>query len=152
MRYHDGPCDPHWTQFSASLRQGQLYVKMPVSSGTALVTHLEIASVVSESDVVQPLINFLRGELDRRTNPSLYYAVSVTEAEQDIEAVRAVEASLSEPRFVTAFRKSLEAGLRNDPSVDWITRVGGPMSDELQGSTIDPDDLLELPDIEPILH
>lgn len=152
MRPDNVLVDPRWTSVSASLREGQLYVKMPVPSGIALVTNLEIATVVSKSEVVQPFIDFLRAEIERHTNPSLYFAVPVAEAEQDIEAIRAVESSLSDPRFVKNFRKALEAGLRNDPSVDWIARVGGPKSGALQGSEIDPEDLLEFPDIDPATH
>lgn len=142
--------DPLWKQFSASLREGQLYVKMPIGSGTCLVTSLEIASVVSKSEVALPLIKFLQDELERHTNPSLYFALTVSQAEKDIEVVREVEGSLSDPRYVARFREVLEAGLRNDLSVDWIARVGGPKSSAPQGSDIDPDDLLELPDIDPV--
>ncbi len=152
MTQTEDPCDPRWREFSASLRQGQLYVKMPVGSGTALVDTLEIARVISKSDAVQPLIDFLRKEIERHTNPSLYFALSTTQAEQDAEAVRAVEDSLSDPRFLARFRKALEAGLHNDPSVDWISRVGGPRPEEPQGLEIGPEDLLEMPDIEPIVE
>lgn len=147
MTQTDGPCDPRWREFSASLRKGQLYVKMPTGSGTALVTTLEIAGVVSKSDAVDPLISFLRSEIQRHTNPSLYLAFSIAQAEQDVKAVRVVEDCLADSRFLVRFREALEAGLRNDPSVDWITRVGGPRPDEPQGSEIGPDDLLEIPSI-----
>jgi hypothetical protein len=114
------------------LREGSLYIKISLSKAEALVRALEVAGALTGGlDAPNPareLLIFLRTELYRATNQSLFVAVSSAEAEEDIKNLRLVEAQ-DDTELVRKFRECLEAGLRNDPQVDWISRVGGPKPD-----------------------
>ncbi len=125
-------CDPGWQEFGASLRKDQLYVKMPLKKAGVLLDAIDIAGFMTgdldDPSPAEGLLAFLRAEMNRATNQSLFYVVSVDEVKKDIEQL-----SLIEPKdrigLIQRFRVTLEAGLRNDPKVDWITRVGGPKPD-----------------------
>lgn len=123
--------DPKWLELSASLRQGSLYVKMPMLRAHELLMCLNMASLLRTDAGISPvaeLTEFLHSEYQRATNPSLFYAANADDVRKDIEALRAVEPrDRTEP--LQQFRETLEAGLRNDPQVDWIRRVGGPEPD-----------------------
>jgi hypothetical protein len=124
--------DPERGNFSASLRKGSLYVKMPLKKALGLVQALELAGFLT-GDVEDPnpaaeFQDFLAGEYRRATNQSLFYAVDVEGARKDIESLMLVEPQ-DESGLIRTFCDCLEAGLRNDPGVDWIGRVGGPKPD-----------------------
>ncbi len=125
-------CDPGWQEFGASLRKDQLYVKMPLKKAQALIIAVDMAGFMTgDLEDVSPaegLLSFLRGELRRATNQSIFYVIPVTEVKKDIEQLILIEPK-DRIGLIQRFRVTLEAGLRNDPQVDWITRVGGPKSD-----------------------
>ncbi len=123
--------DPNWSHFAASLRKDTLYVKMPLSKAKKVILAIEAIIVRLGSgptvDGLKPLSKFLLREVRRATNPSLFYAVSVEEARMDLRALR--KALVEDPDGVLEkFYSALLSGLRNDPRVDWIARVGGPNS------------------------
>lgn len=126
------PCDPFWQCFGASLRKDILYVKMPLSRAQRLLDSMELASFltgdVTEVKPVDELLAFLREQFQAATNQSLFYRIPAEEARKDIANLITLE-----PRdrsgIIQKFRFSLEKGLRDDPKVDWITRMGGPKPD-----------------------
>ncbi len=126
-------CDPSWREFGASLRKNSLYVKMPLSKARRLLVNMDVASFLS-GDVTEPgpgdeMLRFLREQFKATTNQSLFYAVPVAEARRDIEALIIIEAK-DRSGILRQFRSALEAGLNNDPRVDWIARMGGPKPDD----------------------
>ncbi len=76
-------------------------------------------------DGLMPLYKFLLREVRRATNQSLFYAAPIEEIRTDIMALRI---AVAEDRYgvLAQFHDALLRGLRNDPRVDWIARVGGP--------------------------
>ena len=131
--------DPEWQEFGASLRASKrnappdlLYVKASLTRIQALIISMDTASFMT-GDIDDPspaveLLTFLRGELRRATNQSLFYVITVKKARKDIESLTLIEPG-DRVGFIKQFRETLEAGLRNDPQVDWIARVGGPKPD-----------------------
>ena len=141
-------CDPSWREFGASLRKNTLYVKMPLSKARKLIVNMELASFLS-GDITEPgpapsdeMLKFLREQFKAATNQSLFYAVPVADARRDVEALTLIEAK-DKSEILRQFRSALEAGLNNDPRVDWIARTGGPKPEDSKGSedpTVTPPD------------
>ena len=77
---------------------------------------------------VDGLLTFLREQLRAATNQSLFYRIPVEEARQDIVDLTALEPK-DRSEIIEKFRVCLERGLRNEPRVDWISRMGGPKPD-----------------------
>lgn len=125
-------CDPYWQFFGASLREDILYVKMPLSRAQRLLASIDLASFltgdITEASPVDGLLAFLREQLRAATNQSLFYRIPVEEARQDIVDLTALEPK-DQSGIIEKFRVCLERGLRNDPRVDWISRMGGPKPD-----------------------
>lgn len=122
--------DPKWTEFAASLRNDNLYIKMPVSKAKGVLNAMTRVVTMHQIPILKPhpfmnLYKFLWSELERATNHSLFYAVTVEEAKIDIEALQVVEHE-DENGFLRRFRRVLQAGLDGLPEVDWISRVNGP--------------------------
>lgn len=141
--------DPRWQEFAASLRDGQLFIKMPASKARALLLVWEILSqrvkATSETkSAVAALLQLLHEELTGTLEygiKSVFYAVPTALCQKDIEVLRHYEGEDATGVFA-AFRETLERGLRNEPAVDWIERVGGPKREALAG--------LEREDSEPV--
>ncbi len=134
----DDLCDPRWQEFGASLRGDQLYVKMPLKKAGVLLIAIDIAGFmtgnIDDPSPTEELLVFLRGEIRRATNQSLFYVIPIDQAKKDVEQLILIEPQ-ARISIIKKFRNTLEAGLRNDPQVDWITRVGGPKP---KSSTDDP--------------
>ena len=90
-----GPCDPSWQDFSASLRGGILYVKMPTRKAQQLVVDLDVGIFftgdLTESNPADGLLAFLREQLGAAKNASVFYGVSVAEASRDAENLLPIE-------------------------------------------------------------
>ncbi len=128
--------DPKWQQFAASIRKGQVYVKMPVGKARALGMVWEvISSHVHERDsiachILDQLFKLINDEVlgsQEFKIKSVFYSSTVEFCQKDIEALKSfVERDLT--GIFQSFVEVLEKGLHADPEVDWITRVGGPQA------------------------
>lgn len=141
--------DSRWQEFAASLRDGQLFVKMPAPKARALLLVWEILSqrvkttretAASATALFRLLHEELTGTLEYGIK-SVFYSIPLEMCQKDIEVLRHYEGEDATGVFA-AFRETLERGLRNDPLVDWIARVGGPKREALAG--------LEREDSEPV--
>jgi hypothetical protein len=138
--------DPHWTSFAASLRKGQLYIKMPIAKARALgmVWHvLSQHGAYSKGlqDAVDTMIKLITDEaVGSQTYgiKSVFYMVPVDQCEKDIEVIGHLVAG-DETGVFLSFKETLEKGLQSDPEVDWITRVGGPQAHPFSGLQMDSD-------------
>lgn len=128
-------CDSQWKSISASLRESpegvlSIYLKLPADKLWEIV--LEITyytqALPSQGEVQEhltALMNFFKKEYKASLDPSIFLRIPVEEVKKDILSLEAVidsSKSTSGKDFIAA----VEAGLRNDPKVDWITRCGGP--------------------------
>ena len=64
--------------------------------------------------------------------PSIFLRIPVEEVERDLLSLKDV-GGFGKDTPVGEFITVLEAGLRNDSTVDWIMRCGGP-SDDVSGN------------------
>jgi len=127
-----GPVDPRWREFSASLRDGNLYLKMPMSKASYLAQTLPtFIALLPETDrefLQQELAEMIKEEVSAAREfslPSVFCRVPAEMGSRIAAALLPVEKEdLTET--VTKFRKVLLAGLNNETDVDWITRMGGP--------------------------
>lgn len=127
--------DPKWQDFAASLRKGQVYVKMPVAKARALgmVWHILSQKIMLTETVLTCGTNLIKMIMDEAVASqtygikSVFYMVPVEECGKDIEVLGYLVEGDSTGVF-RLFKESLEKGLQSDPEVDWITRVGGPQA------------------------
>lgn len=145
--------DPKWQMISASLRKGQLYVKMPLAKARALLMVWSITSSTTKLTHEQNLVDNLNTVFKLLEEEavgsqtygiaSVFYMVSTDQCETDIKALTSfVEEDAS--GVLRSFKEALEAGLRSDPEADWIARVGGPPAhpfEALQREIVPVDDL-----------
>jgi hypothetical protein len=116
--------DERWMEVSASLRAGILYVKTPRRSLMALVHVLQH----EKQDLFAKKINEVGG--------SVVLAGPTTDWIEDLIVLKA----LALDYVVTEFIEAIEAGLRNDLRVDWLSRVaGGPPREANDALTSPPD-------------
>ena len=71
--------DPHWKQFSASLRKDQLYIKMPLSKARALIAVWDILSkkVMFTETVLGDMIDLIKLITDESVGSQTYGISSV---------------------------------------------------------------------------
>lgn len=117
-------CDPKWKEFSASLRNDTLFVKMSMEKARRLVQTLTYS--IFQPSPTDPLLIFLREQLSIATNHSMFYSLSVEDAQKDIESLRTVEGEDCNG-IIKQFRVCLADGLRDASQVDWIARMKGPV-------------------------
>ncbi len=133
--------DPQWQEYSASLRKGSLYVKLPRTQARMLSGALErVLQALERKDCINlsesktyltRYAKFLKDEIDKAlvvSQPMVIYAATLDYATDDAKHLRLVE-HLDLTATLVPFQRCLEAGLRGDPEVDWVTRVGGPKPD-----------------------
>lgn len=135
VRKYRSLCDSRWKKISASLRKDpdgkpSIYLKLPSSKLWEII--LEITyysqSLPSQGKVQEhltALLDFFRQEYKVSSSPSIFLRIPVEEIKKDILSLKVV-ADFSEHSSVEDFIAAVEAGLRNDPDVDWIARCGGP--------------------------
>ena len=114
------PVDPLWKEISASLRAGYLYVKMPRTTARriAFILQLECKQGTKDSSAVA---KFLTDLVTQGIDFSIYFSLTIPAAGKEMETL-----AIFEDALVKNYVRVLQAGLDNDPAVDWITRVGGP--------------------------
>lgn len=130
--------DPRWKELSASLRQGNLYIKLPRNqvfdllkafSSTLIVMKIEEDPDLSvKYTYLTTYIEFLTEQIKKIlmvAQTSVVYSTSQDQTMKDVACFKVVE-HLDKSGRIFLFRNCLEAGLRGDPEVDWITRVEGP--------------------------
>lgn len=158
--------DPRWKEISASLREGKLFVKLPHFKALLLrdsllkTIHLlsndEYKELAKTKDYLEKYSVWLTEEMDMAfvaRQPSVFYRAILTVAAADAEHLGKV-VHLDPTGRLSEFHAVLEAGLRNDPEVDWIARVSGPSpdfsglerGDYLEMSTVDLEDFAPLLD------
>ena len=152
--------DPKWQDFAASLRKGDVYVKMPIAKARALGMIWHILSqkgAYSKGliDALDAMIKIITEEaIGSQTYgiKSVFYMVPVDQCKKDIELVSHLVAGDQTGVFVL-FKETLEKGLQSDPEVDWIARVGGPQAHPFESlqpesNTVDIsfEDLFDFPD------
>jgi len=142
-------CDAAWKEISASLRKDpdgvpSLYLKLPASKLGEIIHLLavaispEVQKIVDTAasagsiEYLQGMLDFLRQERDASSSPSIFLRIPVKEVERDLVSLKDV-GGFGKNNPVGEFITALEAGLRNDSTVDWITRCGGP-ADEVLGN------------------
>ena len=153
--------DPKWQMISASLRKGQLYVKMPVAKARAISMVWDILSKsfamasTEKQEKIDALIKLITEEAVMSQTygiASVFYMIPVDQCKEDIEIIDDV-ASEDQTGVFTLFKEALEKGLQSDPEVDWITRVGGPQAHPFEALQSEPEpvdvsfeDLFDFPD------
>jgi hypothetical protein len=139
--------DPHYQRFAASLRKGQLYVKMPIVKARALgmVWHIISAHVhervAIECAVLDQLFKLLEDEAQGSQTygiKSVFYSSTEESCHKDIESLRAFVEKDATGVF-RSFMETLEKGLQSDPEVDWIARVGGPQAHPFEALQEEPE-------------
>ena len=103
--------DPKWTEVSASLRKGKLYVKVPHFKVPVLIQAL----LAAEEDL-------LSKEILESTKAFVFYGPT-DDWNEDLTTLRSMK---TQDLMVVEFALAIEAGLRNEAQVDWISRAGGP--------------------------
>lgn len=150
--------DPRWTEHSASLRQGQLFVKLPASQAclfeVSLLHALQNPKVSSAAliDQLRSWAEWFGGEIRRARQANMNSVIlgfPAEDADADAQALSQVEEFDVSGR-ISHFRKVMQAGLRNEPDVDWIARVGGPARNSGLDGLIgrEPPTSEDLPDLE----
>lgn len=133
--------DPRWQEKSASLRDGKLFVKMPLTQARmlrAVLLHvLQVLDLEEDDDSRESKIHltgytsWLSDEVEvvaAANQTSVVYAATLDYATKDAEYIGKAK-GLDQTGILSHFHRILEAGLRSDPEVDWIARVGGPNRD-----------------------
>lgn len=132
-------CDPLWKRISASLRRDpngvpSLYLKLPATTLWQIIlgiNHVLAGAGIGDGarDVVlEELYSFLYQEHARSAAPLIFLRIPVVDVEKDIESLKTVQ-EWDKSGYIRAYLEALQAGLRNDPEVDWISRCGGPACD-----------------------
>ena len=113
--------DTEWTSISASLRKGILYVKVSREKATLLVQAL----VAEEQDL-------LRKETLESGKTFVFYG-PIDGWSEDLKTLRKLKPSAdllpgadAGALVAEELIATIEAGLRNEAQVDWISRVNGP--------------------------
>jgi hypothetical protein len=107
--------DPQWQEASASLRKGKLYVKLSRAKTLLLVAEMTRQNKdIGEKDVLESPKSFV-------------FADSTDGWNQDVAVLKGMEPSATVQELILA----IEAGLRNEAQVDWISRVGGPPREDI---------------------
>ena len=96
------------------LRKGTLYVKMPREKVTLLVQIL----VEAEQDL-------LRKEILESQKAFVFYG-STDDWNEDLVTLK----GLAPSGITTELVLAIEAGLRNEALVDWVSRIGGPARED----------------------
>lgn len=119
--------DPRWSEASASLRKGKLYVKLSREKTLLLVAAL----TKQHKDL---------GEKETLESPkSFVFADSTDGWNEDLVVLKGLEPAASIQEIILA----IEAGLRNDAQVDWISRVGGPPREPIDAlESLVPEDFI----------
>jgi hypothetical protein len=107
--------DSQWTEISASLRKGKLYVKMPRGKVDTLIKAL----FDEQKDL-------LKKEVLESAKSFVFYG-STDDWNEDLMTLKELNSS----ETVTELILAVEAGLRNEAWVDWVSRVGGPPREDL---------------------
>lgn len=139
--------DPCWQDFAASLRKGELFVKIPIGKAYTLCTAWHVVSDhIHERDdneyrALDQMFKLIEdealGSLEYGIK-SMFYVVNVKSCQKDIEALGSfVEKDLT--GVFKLFKEVLEKGLQSDPAVDWIARVGGPRAHPFEALQRDSD-------------
>jgi len=112
--------DSRWTEISASLRKGTLYVKMPREKVIFLIEVL----THEKQDLITKEI------LDSRK--AFVFFGPTDDWNEDLITLKALGSSSfvkETPSLIGTVQElvlAIEAGLRNEDLFDWISRVGGP--------------------------
>lgn len=139
--------DPKWQEFSASLRKGELFVKMPIGKARALYIVWQIVSShVHERDIIEcwnldKLFKLVSDEAAGSQEygiKSVFYSSTVESCQKDIEALQKFGEEDKTGVF-RLFKETLEKGLRSDPEVDWVSRVGGPKAHVFEALQAEPE-------------
>ncbi len=147
-------CDRLWKEISASLRVSpegipSIYLKLPASK-LGEVIHM-IAFMISDEaqklvdtaasagsiEYLQRLLDFLRQERAASGAPSIFLRIPAKEVEGNLLSLKDV-GGFGKNNPVGEFITALEAGLRNDSTVDWIARCGGPSDDASENADPTP--------------
>jgi hypothetical protein len=143
--------DPRWQMISASLRKGQLYVKMPIAKARALlivwhVVSQKAAGPADHSKRINALIKLIEDEaVGSQTYgiASVFYMASDAECQEDIDALTSFVAE-DATGVLQSFKDALEKGMQSDPEVDWIARVGGPQAHPFEALQMEPEPVDQL--------
>lgn len=119
--------DPRWSEVSASLRKGKLYVKMSREK-TLLLVH---ALTTQHKDL---------GEKETLESARAFVFADSTDGwNQDLAILKGMVPSATLQEIILA----IEAGLRNDAQVDWVSRVGGPPREDIDAlESLVPEDFI----------
>ncbi len=108
--------DGQHLSIGASLRKGQLYVKVPYSKTVVLVKALEAAC----EDLLRKTIHWTNAS---RHQPFVFVG-TVEDWKEDLETLSKLGAGSI--GIIWEFRFVISLGLGNHPDVDWVARTGGP--------------------------
>ena len=116
--------DSRWAECSASLRKGTLYVKMP---RTKVVLLAEALSAENQDLLLKEVLE---------SEKSFVFYGSTDDWNEDLITLKRLGSSdfvRETPSLVGVVQGlvlAIEAGLRNEAQVDWISRVRGPRREE----------------------
>lgn len=136
-------CDSRWRIISASLRENpegvlSLYLKLPATKLMEIILEItfytrtflplqdgDLKHQAAHLENLEALLKFFRQEHKASTAPSIFLRIPIDEVEKDILSLKVV-AEIDRNTSTADFVAAAEAGLRNDPNVDWVARCGGP--------------------------
>jgi len=119
--------DPRWAEVSASLRKGRLFVKISKEK-TLLLEHAltEQHKDLGEKETLESAKTFV-------------FTDSIDGWNQDLAILKGMVSSAILQEIILA----IEAGLRNDAQVDWVSRVGGPPREDIDAlESLVPEDFI----------
>lgn len=124
--------DGRWKSFSASLRDGVIYLKMPREHARKICAHWLLISHEHpevEAGLLPGLFATIQAEeaQDELAIRSCFLSIPADEAQVTIDHLDRFAQWDDPGGFMNKFRGSLRLGLLGDPDVDWIVRVGGPL-------------------------
>lgn len=119
--------DPEWKAISASLRDGNLYVKMPRTKAETLIEALTgIGLDFRTKKIHENRLSFVF------CGPIKDWQKDLEELNEAIDAcMRLGVTPVLSASILVELRRNVSKGLNNDPSVDWISRTDGPVGSHL---------------------
>lgn len=115
--------DSRGTEISASLRKGTLYVKMPREKAVSLILALD----AEQKDLISKEI--------LESEKAFVFSGPTDDWNEDLTTLKNMGTTIVSASVVEEFILAVEAGLRNEAQVDWISRVKGPRREE--GDTLE---------------
>lgn len=131
--------DPEWQKISASLRKGELYLKMTPEAALDLSLRIRTARV----EELEDLQTLLREEAQLSREKGYRAACFIFDTPTASRDIAALEKIPNPGGRLPEFIRALRGGLEGDPELDWIARIQ-PQFPTFQPDLVKPEDILGL--------